>query len=39
MESFAKRKPRRKRLKKIPFKKWIGILGRNKTDKLMQEIR
>lgn len=28
-----------KKLKKLPFEKWLGYLGRLKTSKLMEEIR
>ncbi len=29
----------KKRAKKLPFEKWIGFLGKTKTEKLMEEIR
>ncbi len=28
-----------KKPKKLPFEKWIGYLGKGKTDELMKEIR
>lgn len=28
-----------KKFKKLPLEKWMGYLGRSKTDKLMEEIR
>ncbi|MBI2575153.1 AbrB/MazE/SpoVT family DNA-binding domain-containing protein [Candidatus Woesearchaeota archaeon] len=28
-----------KKAKKLPIEKWLGFLGRQRTDKLMEEIR
>lgn len=28
-----------KKAKKLPIEKWLGFLGRERTDKLMEEIR
>ena len=39
MIKITKRKIGKKKLKKIPFEKWMGYLGNGKTDEFMKEIR